>query len=214
MGLKGPSPPLIRPATDPPSSVSKHSQWNTLFKPITHGKASYPFKSLCSGFWSHLILKVIIGRLPRQKPNSFIVSSIRLKTLEVRTQMRSKLQIALRDRINQSWSRQTALPFLTGRINMDKWRGRKRMRCSTGQAPSQQQIYLPLVIVISAGLLCFNLSILYLAITEHRVINNACQQQYPEWRLMRPRDWVAPWFCFLKTSKSSSVQQSQRLHVL
>lgn len=38
------------------------------------------------------------------------------------------------------------------------------MRCSTGQASSQQKIYLPLVIVISAGLLCFNLSILYLAI--------------------------------------------------
>ena len=55
------------------------------------GQALYPSKSFCSSFWNHLILKVIIGRLPRQRPNSFMVSPIRIKTLEVRIQMRLKV---------------------------------------------------------------------------------------------------------------------------
>lgn len=35
-----------------------------------------------------MILKVIIVRLLRQKPNSFMVSAIRIKTLEVKIEMR------------------------------------------------------------------------------------------------------------------------------
>lgn len=100
MRLKGPLSPLICPITDPPLFLDIASGIPS--EPIT---LKCPLKSLCSDFWSHLILKVIIGRLPRQKPNSLIVSPTRLKTLEVRIQMRSKLQIAPRDRINQSSSK-------------------------------------------------------------------------------------------------------------
>ena len=48
--------------------------------------------------------------------------------------------------------------------------GEARNKCFalvTGPCGKSQQIYLFLAIVISAGLLCFNLSILYLVIMQH-----------------------------------------------
>lgn len=153
--LIGPGHPTSLPCIlGPPYSTSKHGWLCSAFKPIIQG--FYPSTSLCSGFWNHLTLKVIRGRLLRAKPNSFMASPIRIKTPEVRIRMRrTAANCVLRE----------ASVSLPGGIHGGGWEARNRCGlCSRVQAPwaVPGEAFPWLGLVIPAGPFCFHLSILYL----------------------------------------------------